>query len=112
MIKVLVDEGHALDMLAILQIKIKSIQDFYVFSDHLQLLKNQLGNKIYEIRGSEEYRKLISVNQKVFDLIEEVCSGTPIDALVVHRANMERFEAKKALQQKFFNSELTEKKTV
>ena len=119
MISIKVDEAYAFDMLAILQIKsTKSAQSLEDYEEFLEQINNDLGcwtaNLVLQ---SEEYKTLLEANQKVFDLIDEVVSDTchpsdRLDALTIHNANMKRFYAKKALQEKFFEHNLTELKTV
>lgn len=121
MIKISVDEAYAFDMLSILQIKAgKSDKDLYNYAGFLRDIYKELPkNVVNAVLASNEYTVMIEANQAVFDLVERVVTeqayAVPEDwvaALTVHNANMKRFYAKKALQEKFFEENLTELKTV
>ena len=120
MINISVDEAYAFDMLAILQIKSsKSEEDYVNYVDFLTHIVGQLGEVAQVILLSDEYGMMLKANQNVFNLIDEVVSEPDfiyacdrINAITVHRANMKRFHAKKALQEKFFGNDLMERKTV
>jgi hypothetical protein len=121
MIKISVDEAYAFDMLSILQIKAgKSDFDLNNYTIFLYGIYEELPKNIVNaVLISKEYTAMVEANQAVFDLIERVVTeqeyAIPDDwvtALTVHNANMKRFYAKKALQEKFFEENLTELKTV
>jgi hypothetical protein len=121
MIMIEVDEAYAFDMLAILQIKAsKSDANLNNYTIFLTGIYDELPNNIVNaVLASKEYAALVEVNQAVFDLIEKVVSeqeyAIPDDwttAIDVHNANMSRYYTKKALQEKFFEENLTELKTV
>lgn len=106
MLDLKVDEGYAFDYLSILYIKNKKInsekthilyRECYINLEQ-QINDNKLWNKII---SSEEYIKLIDLNFKTFDAVEQARYGT-ITAKEVDNLNMERFYAKKQLQDKFF----------
>ena len=118
MIKVSVDEAAAFDMLSILW------QKSYT-CDHSGLEYKALANtimdqisidKFEQVLISKESENLLNANKEVFELIEKITKHETqddyTDALTVHTANMKRFYAKRELQNKFFNSSLTETKTV
>ena len=113
MIQIYVDEAAAFDMLAIMQIKKDKANGNSNYEDFYDDLVDVLGSEVDIILHSQEYRDLLEVNKQVFELIDQVVKDEYIiSALIVHDANMKRFYAKKALQEKFFGVELTEKKTV
>ena len=115
MIQIYVDEGAAFDMLAILHLKKDKANGFANYEDFLDDLYDVLGVvQVDEILKSKEYVELLDVNRIVFNLIDEVTSEPieTIKAAFVHKANMKRFYAKKALQAKFFSEDLTEQKTI
>lgn len=120
MIKISVDEGYAFDILSIFEVKVNNCTDtakvqsskdgFYKL--HEELL-NQLGYvKMYEIINSQEYRDLYNENLTTFTLVDkirasdEVSIGKDIDL-----NNLRRFECKRKLQSRFFNTNMVETKT-
>ena len=101
-----VDEGYAFDYLSILHVKNKKINSektsILYTSCHINLEKQINDNKLWsKIISSEEYIKLIYSNLKTFNAVEQARYGT-ITAKEVDDLNMERFYAKKQLQDKFF----------
>jgi hypothetical protein len=121
MIMIEVDEACAFDMLSILQIKSsKSDADLNNYTIFLTGIYDELpSNVVNAVLKSKEYTVMVDANQKVFNLIEQVVKeqefAIPDDwvtAITVHNANMKRYYAKKALQEKFFEENLTELKTV
>lgn len=119
MLRIYIDEAAAFDMLAILELKKgKSPNGEDNYNDFLEVIHSQINHEyLHRILSSDEYKELYTANAQVFDLIDEVVSDTchpsdRLDALTVHNANMKRFYAKKALQEKFFGNALTEQKTV
>lgn len=113
MLKIEVDEAYAFDMLAILELKLpRSGADAANYVAFLACIESQVGvEKTREILHSQEYAKLLGANGTVFNMIERIGAGQQLDALEVHRANMERFHGKKALQEAFFGGSLAERKT-
>lgn len=113
MIKVSLDEGVALDMLAILQVKakkaqnIQSAQNYFSFS--YEIRKQIGGEKMEEILSSSEYLSLVDINKRVFEAVD-LAKTDEIPASVVDHLNYERYLAKKKIQEKFFGGELKEQK--
>lgn len=112
MIKIPVDEGYAYDYLAILEVKLVRLEkgkDYYsVFFDELA---HQVGKeKNATIIQSPEYQACVAANLKTFDVVELARYGT-VTAKEVDDCNMERYNAKVALQKKFFNSNIVEVKS-
>ena len=123
MIMIEVDEAFAFDMLAIMQIKSsKSDADLNNYTIFLTGIYDEIPHNIVNaVLKSDEYGAMIDANQKVFNLIDQVVSDeknstpeyyTKLFAITIHEANMKRFYAKQALQEKFFENNLTERKTV
>jgi len=114
MIKIEVDEAYAFDMLAITEVKARYGNTGW---EQYQALYEQIISALDEkmtnfIVHSDEYHKLFGANLDVFKYIEELNKGNlKITGLKVHHANMDRYKYKRDLQNKFFNSELTEQKT-
>ena len=113
MLNILVDEAYAFDYLAILEIKKDLSQSAYkswiMCKEHIS---KQLDITTWEsIILSKEYRNLIDINKEVFVAVDAARYGN-ISAKEVDTKNMQRYYAKKALQEKFFPSgPLTEHKT-
>ena len=112
--KITLPEGYIFDILSIYQIKIsKSIDDITNLSNFNNLLneiKSQIGNDITnQIMDSKEYSDLLCANINTFNLVDEVksnpCLGKDVDS-----SNYKRFLAKKALQEKWFDSNYSEVK--
>jgi len=105
MITISVDECYAYDYLAILNVKHKKINNEKTLaaknlcSEHLL---NQIGeDKHIEILSSQEFKNLLFVNEETFDAIEIVRHGS-ISAKEVDDLNMQRYNHKIILQNKFF----------
>lgn len=112
MINICVDEAYAFDFLSILEIK-RNYSDQAMVNWHncFNYLKAQLKADLFnEIINSKEYLDMISINNKTFDAVERARYGE-ISAKEVDDANMKRYYAKVALQNKFFNDKITEYKT-
>lgn len=113
MINLLVDEAYAFDYLSILQVKhAKDINDDLkakAYSDCFDFILNQIGKRMYEIYGSDEYAKLYNANMMTFDAVDRAKSNS-ILASEVDALNYHRYICKKALQNKFFNNNLIETK--
>lgn len=106
MLNITVDEAYAFDYLAIQIVKNSEMQ--YLISSNLQ---EQLPETLYnDIINSDEFKGMIKANQLVFDCVERARYGS-ISAKELDTANMQRHYAKIQLQTKFFNKDLTEKKT-
>jgi len=117
MITILVDEAYAFDYLSILQVK----QNKYPSKKNKQNLENCIEYIATQINcddmniiiNSNEYKNLVEINTKTFDLIDDLREGQDISAKTIDDTNMERYYKKKAFQEKFFlNSLLTEEKIV
>ena len=113
MISILVDEAYAFDILSILSIKQNnSTIDFNNYCRLCDLITLQIGSdKFNTIFDSEEYFYLIDANQLIYDLIEEIRAGKQISAEIIDDLNILRYGYKRRIQEKYFNTELMEKKT-
>lgn len=106
MLNITVDEAYAFDYLAIQIVKKSEVQ--HLISSNIQ---EQLTDSLYNvIINSDEFKSMIEANQLVFDCVERARYGS-ISAKELDMANMQRHHAKIKLQTKFFNRDLTEKKT-
>lgn len=112
MIKVRVDEAAAFDMLSILQIKAnKSEKSSDQFQEALNDLILEIGlNKVNQVLNSELYKDLVNANMIVFKYIDILNSNKDLSAIIVHLANTERYNIKRSIQEKFFNTNLAEEK--
>jgi hypothetical protein len=113
MINLLVDECFAFDYLSILEVKKNMNQDenYDNWINCLNYLKTQLGEKCIDIIKSKEYGVLYKANLSTFDAVAKARSGGNITAKEVDDCNMERYNAKVALQKVYFpESEVTERK--
>lgn len=113
MINLQVDEAYAFDYLCILQIKSKlTVSDQANFSRCREVVSQQVGiDHFLEIVHSLEYKNLLNANQEVFNIVEEIRAGKDVSSKALDEANMSRYFAKRDLQRKFFNNEITETKT-
>ena len=120
MVKISVDEGYAFDILSIFQVKIHNCTDASKietskrgFSTLYEELKAQLGqNKLSEIINSKEYDDLYTENQTTFVLVDAIrASNENSIGKDIDLNNLRRFECKRKLQSKFFNTEMVETKT-
>jgi hypothetical protein len=116
MLKISLDEAYVFDMLSVFDVKIKNLtgekllKTIEKMSDMAEEVVEQIGvDKYNEITLSKEYKDMIEANQRVFDLIDESKNDTGL-AKITDDANYQRHVVKMALQNKFFNSELTEVK--
>jgi hypothetical protein len=112
--KITLPEGYIFDILSIYQIKLFKFQDNTThlsnFNNLLREIKSQIGNdKTMQVIESKEFVDLISANMETFDLVDAVkvnpCLGKEVD-----RSNYKRFLAKKALQEKWFDTTYSEVK--
>lgn len=112
MINICVDEGYAFDFLSILEIKKNRSENAMTnWQNCFNYLKVQLSSDLFTlIINSQEYRNMVAVNQRTFDAVEKARYGE-ITAKEVDNANMDRYYAKVALQNKFFTNKVTEYKT-
>jgi len=110
MINLPVDEAYAFDYLSILVAKGKLAE-----AEHLECSKSiikQIGHFLFcDILCSDEYRKLININEKIFQTIDKLRDGEKIDARFIDKLNIKRWKTKKELQKKFFNRGIIEVKT-
>lgn len=113
MVNLAVDESFAFDFLSILQIKYENLGE-----EHESALRkcyiglfNQLKDRFDTIISSPEYQDVYEANQETFDVVESARYGGNVTAKEVDDCNMKRFYAKQRLQEKFFKTKLTEKKS-
>lgn len=115
MINLLVDEAYAFDYLAILMIKSElysSKEKYNTYIECLNYLKTQI-EKFDEILLSVEFKELYDINKHTFILIDKLRDGQYISAKEIDDANMERFNKKVQLHNKFFtDKKLREEKIV
>jgi hypothetical protein len=112
MINICVDEAHAFDFLSILEIK-KSHSDQATQSWHncFNYLKAQLPSSLFTlIINSQEYRDMVTANQKTFNAVE-LARNNKITAKELDETNSVRYQMKINLQNKFFSNRITEFKT-
>lgn len=110
MILIPIDEGAAFDMLVILLTKLSRSggdkhEKIRAEIDNLGFhINNQIKpGKYAEIANSDEYTKLYVYNEYIFELIDRLRSGdSTITAKQIDDANLDRYNAKVALQKKFF----------
>ena len=128
MLKVSVDEGHAFDMLSILEVKHckicegsrepkyfteeeckKSESLLSSFKKLMREISEQIGEEtLNKVMSSNEYRELKEANERTFDLVNKIRNGEDSLAKQADTANLERFEAKASIQNKFFDKKITE----
>jgi hypothetical protein len=109
MIKITVDEAYAFDYYSILHLK---YNNGYLSLETLQIAKNDLienlGNEIAEtILASDEYKEVYEANKLTFDAVDKAKDDS-VPASYVDKCNYKRMLAKKELQSKFFNTNLSE----
>lgn len=108
-----VDAAYAFDYLAILMVKQdRGLQVNGELSRLEKFLEAQLGeDEMRKVMKSGEFHASYVANGNVFEAIEAAHTGT-IPARRVQEINHQRFEAKRALQKRFWPKvELMEKKT-
>jgi len=123
-LKISIDAAACFDMLSILEVKMSKldcVRDLekwkQVSTAEIQMfmeLQEQLGDLYWKIKTSPEYRALRDANFEVFksvDIAEDETKGNHVSAYEVAQLNLLRYECKKKLQQKFFDSDVTEFKT-
>jgi len=109
MIKLIVDEAYAFDYYSILSLK---HSNGFLSLETLQTSKKDLEeslgeNLVKEILNSQEYNSLLEANKLTFDAVDKAKEDL-IKASYVDKCNYERMLAKKSLQNKFFNTDLSE----
>ena len=109
MIKLTVDEAYAFDYHSILHLK---YNNGYLPLETLQMAKKDLveslGEEIVEIiLISNEYNNIYEANKLTFDAVDKAKDDS-IPASYVDKCNYKRMLAKKELQSKFFNTNLSE----
>lgn len=114
MITIRVDDCLAFDMLSIFHIKIKKNPENPSHVNGYNWLFNDISacigtEKTWQIISSEEFKRLVDANEKVYDLVDKVKDDS-VKGSVVDAANFERYKCKQVLQESFFNSKQLEKK--
>ena len=117
MIKISLDEAYVFDLLSILDLKrAKSVgkEDNQKHIENYNTLHDEISEQISDIKmleiiKSEEYKDLVDINSKVFDLVD---LGKDQEGLAktTAMANHDRFILKNKLQKKFFKNPLKEAK--
>jgi hypothetical protein len=113
MINISVDEAYAYDFLAILEVKLKKNLKFSekAFRECYVYIESQIGESLHKnIIDSEEYKNLFKANLETFEGVEKARYSL-ISAKELDNCNMQRYNFKKQLQNKFFSSEVLEQKT-
>lgn len=107
------DAAFIFDMYSIIIVKLeKGLADEDESHRFLSGIIHNIGHELAEeIISSEEFSDLIEANSKTFDAVN-LARTDDILASEVDKLNTIRFKCKAALQKKFFNSELGEKKNV
>jgi hypothetical protein len=117
MIKISLDEAYVFDLLSILDLKkAKSIgkEDNQKHIENYNTLYSEISEQITDIKmqeiiESEEYKDLVDINTKVFDLVDLGKEQQGL-ARTTAMANFDRFILKNKLQKKFFKNPLKEAK--
>ena len=115
------EPGECFDRYAILESKWKSKQskfgdpqdqDYKNFSNYFDFLYESIDPELLgAILGSEEYKNLFEANKEIFEAIDRGEAGDDNGFKAANLANRKRFEAKRAIQRKYFNTYLSETKT-
>lgn len=107
-----VDPAYAFDYLAVLLVKRDQGLDVKTDIDRVEgLLRAQLGQQFDAIVASNEFHLSFVANRNVFDAIEKAHQSR-IGARKVQLVNHQRFQAKRALQARFWPTvPVTERKT-
>ena len=120
MVKISVDEGYAFDILSIFEVKINNCDDpkkIEISGKAFELLRQeleaQLGSaKLLQIMNSVEYHELYNENKKTFLLVDKIRASNEVSlGKDIDKNNLSRFECKRKLQNKFFDSQMLETKT-
>lgn len=111
MISINVDDAYAFDYYSILYIKyINGAANGQVLRETENQISEQIGKKKFSnIMLSDEYQNLLNANKVTFDAVDRAKTDQVL-ASYVDLCNYNRMKAKKALQEKFFPSSLTETK--
>ena len=117
MIRISLDEAYVFDLLSILDLKKTKSQNLLDAQKHIdnynllyQEIASQISSqKIEKIINSIEYKELLEINNKVFELVELGKQKEGLAKITV-KANYERFILKNKLQEKFFINPLKETK--
>ena len=106
-----VDEAYAFDYFAILCVKqANRVQCEKERHKCESFIRIQIGSdKFDKVVASDEFAQLHLANTKVWNMVD-MAIRDDVKASNVDAANQLRFKAKKALQQKWFGNELSEKK--
>lgn len=99
------DYGYAYDYLSIFEVKVKKVggvKAIQNFTNCYQVVEQQVGTKkMIEVFVSDEYRHLVQMNIRLFELVDEVKSD-PYKGKELDEQVYIRFLAKKKVQEKFF----------
>lgn len=115
-IPISVDEAAAFDMYSILRVKLaRSVSPTLLESIALMQteIKRSIGASLFiHVLESTQYGNLIEVNDQLFTLIDEIKKRGPQmdDAVSVDKLNYERYACKRAIQEAFFKTPLSEVK--
>ncbi len=113
MIKVSLDEAYVFDLLSIYAVKIdnsdsekkrQSEKNYNLLSN--EIIESIGIDKFTDIILSDEYKDLVDANQIVFELVDRAKENKLAKATA--DANYERYIKKVELQQKFFQTKITE----
>jgi hypothetical protein len=110
-----VEEGYAYDYLSILEVKLHKLRTENakkLFLNCLSNIEKQVGVDLHKkIYLSSEYIDLYDANLNTFNFVE-LARYHKVDAKEVDASNMQRYNCKRKLQQKFFpNKMILEEKT-
>ncbi len=114
-IKLTVDIAYAFDFFSILEVKCiktneQNLETLNNKNKYKSEIIDQIGLELYDkIINSPEYKELFNINYKLFSVIDEAKKGG-VDAIAIDNLNWFRFLAKKEIQRKYFNSEVSEQK--
>jgi hypothetical protein len=111
MIKLTVDEAYAFDYYSVLFLK---YNNGFIPISVLEIAKKDLEENlgdilVNKILDSQEYKNLLDANILTFNAVDKAKDDS-VKASYVDKCNYERMLAKKSLQIKFFNTELSEVK--
>ena len=109
MVKLTVDEAYAFDYYSILFLKNSNgFLSLEVLQTTKKDLEENLGDVLVnKILNSQEYKNLLDANKLTFDAVDKAKNDS-VKASYVDECNYKRMLAKKALQNKFFNTDLSE----
>ena len=111
MIKMTVDEAYVFDYYSILKLK---LENRYIPESVIKItesdLVEEIGKEKFEtVMSSDEFSDLLAANRLTFDAVDKAKTDD-VPASYVDKCNYQRMLAKKALQSRFFSSNLTETK--